>query len=221
MVEDLIYSLNSGIDVEKTWKQIQEYKSAHDSEILAVAERRTRDQFLNEQHVLQYERDREARQKQYRADDLEESTRAKEREKQQNEMLLRGKVSLAGLDLNKNTSSTSTKIVEKTSENDSKSGLASMILLNRQPPRPVRGADVAGKGSGVKSDKPIQVIHQAGGYDFIEYSRRNWCEIVVGMATILGSSKGRDDVMIEDSVVDSEEGPSKIFPASWKMVWDS
>jgi hypothetical protein len=193
LVEDLIFNLNNGIDVEQTWKRINDYKASNASTIIAISERNNYELIELERVISEKEKERKSKHLEYEKIDSVESKKSKDEARQRNSALLGDKITYKSLlDTSKPAGLTESQAASHPNSKESENrgpNFAAALLFHRQPPRVLRGGGAESSATDsivgtTRSAKHDRAVHLAGGYDYIEYTKRNWQEIVNGIGWI-------------------------------------
>lgn len=177
MIEDLIYNLNNGINVPETWKEIEDYKLANEQLILESNDRNMIAELTFQNNLVKLENERKRKLQELQELDLLEIKKSKENEKYRNNLMLGD--SITNSDIQSSLFAQAVK-QETTVPVESKGpSLASIVCFHRPLPMPIQNFTLSINLQDRKHNDTQ--MHLAGGYDFVEYSRRNWKEIKNGL----------------------------------------
>eukprot|EP00600_Ochromonadales_sp_CCMP1393_P005205 CAMPEP_0174965244 /NCGR_PEP_ID=MMETSP0004_2-20121128/6331_1 /TAXON_ID=420556 /ORGANISM="Ochromonas sp., Strain CCMP1393" /LENGTH=247 /DNA_ID=CAMNT_0016214065 /DNA_START=139 /DNA_END=882 /DNA_ORIENTATION=- len=193
MVEDIIYNLVNKIDISETNAKIERYKQEN-GKVIAVNQLRKNELFNKENASIKEMETAIADGNIKFQDELKhERTLKKQTKEQINQMMLGGDADpslmarLLGGQSGVDAPATQTQQQQPskpesiTPANATTPGSAApnpvmMFLCQREEPKPISKTQKT-----IKHNHDLRKMHQAGGYDFSSYEKRNWTEMEYGL----------------------------------------
>lgn len=175
MVEDLIYSFVNEIDVQSLNKQVEKYKEEN-STAITINQRKKIEDFKEESRAILSSEEQKANSDALFKESFISSKLKKEEQKRQMNQIMLGEgdamKTFGDLPPNLGLADPPPQLNPELAGNISN---PVMIFLNQRPlPQPVQSST---KPQSVRDNVKRRRMHEAGGYDFKNYEKRNWMEI--------------------------------------------
>lgn len=189
MVEDIIYNLVNYIDVEKTNRQVEQYKSQHRNEIIAN-EKLKAQQWKEESSDIKRSQESILKSDIAFGDNYRKELMVKKEAKRQINAIRLGEgdptmtqSSLPALMADESSNAADPLVTPSTLPGSSAVNPVVAFLASREEPKLVSTLNHGGLKA-VRSNADLRKMHQAGGYDFSEYERKNFSELVYLLSQI-------------------------------------
>lgn len=189
MVEDIIYNLVNYIDVEKTNRQVEQYKSQYRNEIIAN-EKLKAQQWKEESSDIKRSQESILKSDIAFGDNYRKELLVKKEAKRQINAIRLGEgdptltqSSLPALMSDESSNAVDPQGTPSTLPSSAVNPVAA-FLASREEPKLVSSTRNLGGLKAVRSNADLRKMHQAGGYDFSEYERKNFSELVYLLSQI-------------------------------------
>lgn len=187
MVEDIIYNLVNYIDVEKTNRQVEQYKSQYRNEIIAN-EKLKAQQWKEESSDIKRSQESILKSDIAFGDNYRKELLVKKEAKRQINAIRLGEgdptmtqSSLPALMADESSNAADPPQVTPSTLPSSAVNPVAAFLASREEPKLVSSTRSL---KAVRSNADLRKMHQAGGYDFSEYERKNFSELVYLLSQI-------------------------------------
>ena len=187
MVEDIIYNLVNYIDVEKTNRQVEQYKSQYRNEIIAN-EKLKAQQWKEESSDIKRSQESILKSDITFGDNYRKELLVKKEAKRQINAIRLGEgdptmtqSSLPALMADESSNAADPQVTPSTLPGSSAVNPVVAFLASREEPKLVSSTRSL---KAVRSNADLRKMHQAGGYDFSEYERKNFSELVYLLSQI-------------------------------------